>query len=66
MILLHWLLPLKNYDVGCLCHSGVTTELHLSRMKSRHGHEMCWMSTGRKNGLMLIIQTRHLLTRLGI
>ena len=24
----------------------------ISRRKNRHGHWMCWMSTGRKNGLM--------------
>ena len=48
---LHCLLYLLHYNVVsvssfCDCRACV------SRRKNRHGHWVCWMSTGRKNGLM--------------
>ena len=33
--------------------------LCLARMKNRHGHWLCWMSTSRKNGLMWRTHTMH-------
>ena len=54
---MHCLLCLLHYNVRVLslCRGFVTTELvclYLSRRKNRHGHWVCWMSNGRKNGSM--------------
>ena len=49
---LHCLLPLLHYDVSP-CRSFVTTELVVTLgCKNRHGRGVCWIPTGRKNGLM--------------
>ena len=44
----------------------VTTELvSLRGLKNRHGHLLCWMSTGRKNGLMRTTHILHTLNATG-
>ena len=52
---LHYNVP-GSISVSWFCdHS-----LYLSRKKNRHGHWVCWMSTGWKNGLMWRTHTHKL------
>ena len=43
--------------VSWFCDHRACISLH--RRKNRHGHWLCWMSTGRKNGLMRKTQNTH-------
>ena len=48
-------------NVGSLWRSFVTTylvSLLLIELKNRRGHRLCWLPTGRKNGLMLRTHAR--------
>ena len=57
---LYWLLHLLHYNVvsavSWFCEHRACISLH--RRKNRHGHWVCFMSTGRKNGFMWRTHTR--------
>ena len=56
---LYYLLCLLYYNVVSLVSwFSWPQSLYLSRRKDRHGQWVCWMSTGRKNGLMCRTHTR--------
>ena len=56
----------RGYVVS-LRRSFVTTEVvYRLGLKNRHGHCLCWMSTGRKNGLMCRTHTHSIVSLWGI